>query len=184
LDTVFLFHGTGGNSRENWFPWLSTELRQRNFLPVVPDFPHPDQPVLAEWLDSFSRYADSVDERTIFVGHSLGGTFALRLLEQQQFPIRACLLVASVWDIMGNAFDAIVQTFTRDPYHWETLRKRAGHFSVLHSENDPYIRLSQAEELARHLGVDVTLIRGGGHLNAQAGFTQFPLLLEQITALR
>ncbi|MFH1444755.1 MAG: alpha/beta fold hydrolase [Candidatus Peregrinibacteria bacterium] len=182
MTTIFIFHGVGGNSEENWLPWLKKQLETEQCRVVVPDFPHPDHPTLVEWSEHFRQYEELVDEQTIFVGHSLGGAFALRLLERMPKPIRACFLVASVWGVMGNQFDPQMETFTVSPYDWKTIRKNSNNFSVIHADNDPFIKLSQAEELAQNLGTEVALIHDGGHLNASAGYTEFPLLLEQITA--
>ncbi len=183
MPTVFIFHGVDGDSRENWFPWLAAELTKKGFTAIVPDFPHANHPVLPEWLEHFRKFEDQVDDQTVFVGHSLGAAFALRLLERMQKPLCACFLVAPVSGVMGNQFDPVMKTFTGHPFDWKTIRRNAKHFSVIHSDNDPYIKLSQAEELAKHLGTTVTLVRGGGHFNASAGYAEFPLLLEQITAL-
>jgi len=182
MPTVFVFHGVGGHSKENWFPWLKDALGQEGYDVVVPDFPNPNHPVLSEWSDCFRQYDTLIDEHTVFVGHSLGGAFALRLLERMPRPIHACFLVASVCGVMGNQFDPEMKTFTEHPFDWETIRKKVKHISVVHSDNDPYIKLSQAEALAKNLGTTVTLVRGGGHLSASAGYTEFPLLLEQIPA--
>lgn len=182
MPTIFLFHGVGGHSQENWLPWLKAELERKSYDVIVPDFPHPDHPVLSEWSDCFRQYDTLIDEHTIFVGHSLGGAFVLRLLEQMRTSIHACILVASVWGIMGNQFDRVMSTFTEQPYDWNAIRQNANHFSVIHSDNDPFIKLSQAEQLAKHLGISMTLVRGGGHFNASAGYSKFPFLLEQITA--
>ncbi len=182
MTTIFIFHGVGGNSKENWFPWLKKQLETEQCRVVVLDLPHSDHPDLTEWSDYFRQYEELVDEQTIFVGHSLGGAFALRLLERMPKPIRACFLVAPVWGVMGNQFDPQMETFTVPPYDWKTIRKNSKQFSVLHADNDPFIKLSQAEELAKHIDTEVTLVRGGGHLNANAGYTEFPFLLEKITA--
>ena len=37
--------------------------------------------------------------------------------------------------------------------------------------------------MAKNLGVNIELIKGGGHLNASAGFTEFPVLRDSILAL-
>ncbi|MDO8468381.1 MAG: alpha/beta fold hydrolase [Candidatus Peribacter sp.] len=182
MPTVFLFHGVGGHSQENWLPWLQGELERQSYAVIVPDFPNADHPVLAEWSADFRKYDTLIDEHTMFVGHSLGGAFALRLLERMSKSIRACFLVASVWGVMENQFDPVMSTFTEPPYDWKRIRRNAKHYSVIHSDNDPYIKLSQAEELAKNLGTNVTLVRGGGHFNVSAGYREFPFLLERITA--
>jgi len=183
ISTVFIFHGVGGHAKENWFPWLKDQLEAAHVRVIVPDFPNTDHPMLSEWSDSFHQYETLLDEKTIFVGHSLGAAFALRLLERMQKPLRACFLVAPVWAVMGNQFDPVLKTFTEHPYDWKTIRRNAEHFSVIHSDNDPYIKLSQAGELAKNLGIEVSLINGGGHLNTNAGYRAFPFLLEKITAI-
>ncbi len=76
-----------------------------------------------------------------------------------------------------------MQSFIDTPYDWETIRKNAGAISILHTDNDPYIPLSQAEALAKNLQSAVTLIPGGGHLNASAGFVEFPRLLETVETI-
>lgn len=180
MSTVFIFHGVGGHSGENWFPWIKEQLDEEGHHAIAPDFPHTDHPKLEEWLGHFKRYESDLNEETIFIGHSLGGSFALRLLERMEWPIKATFLVASVWGVMGNKFDPAMRSFTEAPYDWETIRNNCPHFEVLHADNDPYIRLSLAGELAKNLGTKVTRIKGGGHFNEAAGFTEFPFLLQRI----
>ncbi|MFA6522898.1 MAG: alpha/beta fold hydrolase [Candidatus Peribacteraceae bacterium] len=180
MSTVFIFHGVGGHSGENWFPWIKEQLDEEGHHAIAPDFPHTDHPKLEEWLELFKRYESDLNEETIFIGHSLGGAFALRLLERMEHPIKAMFLVASVWGTMGNKYDPVMTTFTEAPYNWIIIRNNCPHVEVLHADNDPYIRLSLAEELAKNLGTKVTLIRDGKHLNEAAGFTEFPQLLTRI----
>ncbi len=52
--------------------------------------------------------------------------------------------------------------------------------NVFHSDNDPYVPLKKAEELAKNLGVKVSLVKNAGHFNEDAGYTKFELLLEKI----
>jgi predicted alpha/beta hydrolase family esterase len=47
-------------------------------------------------------------------------------------------------------------------------------------DNDPYVPLSQPAELAGHLGVELQVILGGGHLNAEFGYDSFPALFDQL----
>lgn len=95
-------------------------------------------------------------------------------------PIRATFLAALVWGVMDNRFDPLMTTFTEPSYDWSRIRQHCGKFSVIHADNDPYIRLGLARELVAHLDSEATLIEGGGHLNAAAGYREFPLLLAEI----
>lgn len=180
MKTVFIFHGVGGHPGENWFPWLKERLEEEGHRVIVPAFPRPDHPELNAWLNHFQQCASFIDADSIFIGHSLGAAFALRCLERRQSPIRATFLVSAVWGVMGNRFDPVMTSFTHEPYDWETIRRNGGDITVIHADDDPYIRLPLAEDLAKNLSVGVTLIKGAGHCNAAAGYTTFPLLLEMV----
>lgn len=178
MATVFIFHGIYGHPGENWFPWMKRELEAKDCTVIIPEFPHPGAPTLEEWLEFFSQFEVSPD--TIFVGHSLGSAFALRALLHFKKPIKACFLAASVWEVMNNQFDPEMSTFTTAPYDWKLLKSLCSSFTVMHGESDPYITPEKSEALARHLGVPVMTIPGGGHFNESAGCTEFPALRDLI----
>src|SRR3989304_7206168 len=92
---VFIFHGTGGYPGENWFPWMKNELEQKGYNVFVPQFPTPEGQSLEAWLDVLSLQKDKIDQNTIFIGHSLGGLFLLRLLERLEKPAKASFFVGA-----------------------------------------------------------------------------------------
>ena len=183
MASIFIFHGVYGHSGENWFPWLKTELEKKGHRVFVPDFPHPDHPTLDQWMQYMTRHDDDVDEQTIFVGHSLGAAFALRLIGHMHQSISTCFLVAPVWMKMGNEFDQLMLTFTSPSYDWKKTKEHCGCFSIFQSTNDPYIALEKTNELAKHLSAPVTVVRDAGHFNSSAGYTKFPQLRDAILAV-
>lgn len=176
MATAFIFHGLGGSPQANWFPWLKAELEAAGLEVIVPAFPNPDAPTLQAWMDHFVQYEHLVNDESIIIGHSLGGAFALRLLERRDTPIRAAFLVASVYGPMGNELDPRVSTFNAPLYAWSKIHRAAKEFHIIHSNDDPRIPLQQAEKAAARTGTHVEMIEGGKHLNAAAGFTEFPYL--------
>ena len=60
------------------------------------------------------------------------------------------------------------------------IRKKAKHFFVFHSDNDPYVPLTTGKELAKNVGASLHIVKGAGHFNKACGYMQFPLLLETI----
>ena len=174
---VFIFHGVGGSAEENWFPWLKTELEARGQHVIAPSFPSANTPDYNAWKEHFSGYRELLTEDSILIGHSLGAAFALRVLEDLPHAVRSCFLVAAVHGTMQNQFDPLMTTFTEGEFDWELLKTKAQEYYILHADNDPFIALPLAEELARNLDTPLTLIPSGGHLNAAAGYNEFPLLL-------
>ncbi len=178
--SALIIHGIEGSPKENWFPWLTKELEERGWNVIVPQFPSPEKPTLDDWLDHFSREKYPLDEDTTLIGHSLGAAFALRLLERTPSSVAATYLVAPVWTVMGNAFDHRMTSFEEPPMNWQNIRKHCPRFTVIGSDDDPYIRLDLTKELAHHLGTEATIVPGAKHFNAGAGYTSFPLLKERL----
>lgn len=100
--------------------------------------------------------------------------------DNQKYHIKAAFLVAGFVGIAGNRFDDSVKTFAQRVFDWQKIKENCQHFEIFHSDNDPYIRLEMAEELAKFLGVEVTLIPGAGHINESAGYTKFEELLTSL----
>ena len=183
MATVFVFCGVGGHPGENWFPWLKTQLESRNIQAIVPAFPNTDHPILDDWIQHMAQFEKLIDQDTIFVGHSLGAAFALRLLMRMEKKIRASFLVAPVWEVMHNEYDPLMTTFNVAPYDWETILDHCGKFFVVQSDTDPYIKMAKSEALAKHVNAEMTVVPNAGHFNTSAGYAEFPLLRDRILAL-
>lgn len=179
---VFIFHGTEGHPGENWFPWLKNELEGKGCEVIVPQFPSP--PVVAakisEWFEVLKSYMDEMDENTVIIGHSLGGVFTLRVLEQLNQPIKAGFLVGTpigAKPILNYERDVAFSGFD---FNWDAIRKNSKHFEVYQSDDDPYVGLANGQELAEHLGVKLNFIPNAGHFNTKAGYTAFPVLRDKV----
>jgi predicted alpha/beta hydrolase family esterase len=124
------------------------------------------------------QYKEFLTPETIVIGHSLGSPFVLDVLEH--YPARLAVLVCAFIGKAGNDFDDSMKTFAQKEFDWHAIKQHCQHFMIFHADNDPYILLEKAQAVAEHLGVDVTLVPGAGHFNTAAGYTAFPLLLEDL----
>jgi len=182
MTRVFLFHGTGGDGNENWFPFLRDELRARGCEVITPRFPPPEGQDLESWRAAFAEFwplFDDPSERVVAVAHSIGPAFVLDLLERVEHPLLACFFVAPFHRPLGNAFDQPNASFLRE-YAWERIMDAADHIRVFASENDPYVPLGHSEEFAELVGASIKVFENAGHFNTAAGFTTFPALLDEI----
>ena len=53
----------------------------------------------------------------------------------------------------------------------------------MYGDDDPYVPQANLRKLATDIGVKPIIVAKGGHLNSEAGYNTFPLLLETITKL-
>lgn len=181
-----IIHGAYGNPEENWFPWLKEELEKLSYEVFTPPLPTPKHQHLEMWLEKVEQYRRSWgDKDTLFIGHSIGAAFVLRMLMSHiGEPIKASFLVAGFISELGDPkFDKLNASFLTNPFDWEEIKRNCQQFFVYHSDNDPYVPLEKGEELASKLVIEVTLIKEAGHFNEDAGYTSFEKILDDIKKL-
>lgn len=180
MANVFIFHGTGGYPEENWFPWLKEELEKLGYKVTIPQFPTPENQTLEAWFEVFDKYREQINSDTILVGHSLGGSFLLRVLESLNEPIKAAFLVAAPIGIPPIVNWSGDEPFTGHPFDWEKIKENSKSFYIYHSDNDPYVGLENGKQLSKNLETELIFIPKAGHFNKKAGYIQFNHLLENI----
>jgi predicted alpha/beta hydrolase family esterase len=179
---AFIFHGTAGHPEENWFPWLRTKLESIGCPTIVPQFPTPENQTLDRWFETLKPFRSEIGSDTILFGHSLGGTFLLRLLEDLKTPVRTSVIVAAPIGIPPIKNWDEDQPFIGKPFRWDQIRATSQRFIVIYSDNDPLVGLENGRLLSQRLGTELTLIPGAGHFNAAAGYLEFPRLLAEISS--
>ena len=72
-----------------------------------------------------------------------------------------------------------VDSFHVNKFDWEKIKAASKYFEIYQSDNDD-IPTTEGEELSKKLDGKLILVPGAGHFNTGAGYTTFPLLLENI----
>ena len=122
-----------------------------------------------------------LDKNSIVIGHSLGPAFLLHILERLNNPIKAAFFVAGFTGLLGNTtFDRLNKTFVTKSFDWNRIRNNCQKFYVINSNNDPYVSIEKGNNLAENLGVKLSILKNAGHINEQAGYITFDLLLEKV----
>ncbi|MDD3181442.1 MAG: alpha/beta fold hydrolase [Alphaproteobacteria bacterium] len=177
-----IIHGTMGSPSGNWFPWLKGELESRGHIVHLPTFPTPEGQNFKTWLAvAQNELADVDPEQTVLIAHSMGPALAFRMAEITDRSYRGLCAVCPFVDYSGMPeFDELMASFVEHDFDWAKIKNNAGVISLFAGDNDPYVSLERAQKVASALNVDLTVIKDGGHLNAEFGYTSFPLLLDQI----
>lgn len=183
MKTTIIFHGTMGSPSGNWFAWLKGQLEAKGHKVYIPALPTPEGQSAQGWMDAVKHQlpAFSSNDEITLVGHSAGATFLLHYLEALNIKVRQSIFVSPVMDkIKIEEYDVLNASFIDHDFDWSLIKSHAGDVVVLHGDNDPYVPIEQAHSLSRALGVKTTIIKNGGHLNAESGYTKFPLLLDDL----
>jgi uncharacterized protein len=180
MKKVLILHGTGNNSQGNWFPWLKMELEKKDYQVWVPDLPRADKPNLSRYNQFiFSNKHWTFNEDTVIIGHSSGAVAILGLLQHlpENTQVGRCILVSAFKDNVIH-WDSLNELFL-DPFNYDLIKQKSKKFIVVHSDNDPYIPLDQAEFIAAKLDAELLIKEGQGHFSGD-DFKQLPFILELI----
>ena len=137
---------------DHFYPWLASELKKRGYEVEIPDLPNPAAPNDEEQADYVEKHC-KLDERTVLVGHSMGGVIALRLLERGH-KVRRAVFVATA--VSGKFLDGkkrpTVTAACKKGFDFEKIKRNAKMFMVVPDTKDPILPVSDAETLAKNLG--------------------------------
>ncbi len=167
---AFIFHGYGAHPDTNWFRWLKNELEKLSVTTYVPKFPTPELQTPKNWLSVLENFPP-IDENTILIGHSLGGSFVLSVLEQHK--AKSAFIIAGPFGMMHNSIDAHVADFTNKNFDWNSIKSNCKSFHLYYSDDDEFVPVTHGEKLAKQLGVPFQKVQGSGHFL----FPSFPRLL-------
>ncbi len=180
---ALLLHGTDGHPEENWLPWARQRLESAAVEVDVPALPTPADHSLQHWTDAFLAQT-RVRDYAICVAHSLGVSFALRLVESELAHFDVLVSVAGCVGRTNIArFDALNRSFLSAPFEWRRLRGRIGEIVIVYSDDDPYIDVAQSEQLARDLAATTIVLHSAGHINATAGYLALDAIDPFLTGL-
>lgn len=112
----------------------------------------------------------------------MGPAFILCLLERIETEVAASFFVSPFTGLINlPEFDSINFSLTDRKFDWKKIINHCKEFYIYHSDNDPYVPQSKSAFVAKKVEAKkYEIIKGGGHLNKSAGFSEFPLLLGDI----
>jgi len=178
---VLILHGILGSAGENWGQWLCDELITRSYNVTMPSLPNSDHPDRQEWYTVIANLMAELGSDTIIVAHSLGVTSSLDFLETAAQPIKGLVSVSGFSDDYGYKLNSY---FLKEKnVDFEKVNKNLGKAFAFFGDNDPYVTQEALHNLADALKVKPVIIPNGGHLNAAAGFNQFPQLLDAVLSV-
>jgi len=159
--------------------WLKSELERRGFVVWLPELPGAAKPSLQRWSKYVHEQSPfTINEDTLIIGHSSGAILALVLSQQNATSIGGVVGVSVFHDNSLN-WDPNSELFDVD-FDWRAIQTHAKKLVLVHSDNDPYVPLDQAEYVAKQCGVQLRVIAGQGHFNLETSpsYRSFPALLE------
>lgn len=181
MKNVIILHGTLGSPDGNWFRWLKRELEAKGLQAWLPMLPHAEQPSLKEWAEYVHGNCPfEINEETFIVGHSSGAILTLILAQQNDKPLGAIVSV-SVFHDNSLKWEPNDRLFDVD-FDWNKIQTNTKRLLFVHSDNDPYVPLDQAQHVADNCKAQLIMLPSQGHFNLEQSpdYKEFPELLKII----
>ncbi len=178
---VYLIHGWGGNGEGGWFDWLKQELPKKGFEVESFNMPNTDYPKIEGWVKYLQENISEVDEKTYFIGHSVGCQTIIRYLENlhKHTKIAGCVFVAGWFNLIDLAPEEleIAHPWINSKIHFDRVLDHCNNFLALFSTNDPYVHLDEAEKFKKEFGAKIIIKHNKEHFNEEL---EIPEILEFI----
>ena len=144
----------------------------------LPKMPNSQNAIYKEWCVWFEKFLPLLDDRVIFVGHSLGAVFLAKYLSENTVTkkVKATLLVAPPF---GTDEGRVLPQFSIVT-SLEKLGAQGGKVIIFHSKDDPVVDFSELKEYQdRLLSLESKVFEDRGHFNME----KFPEIIEDIKKL-
>ena len=183
-NNYLLIHGSFGSPFVNWLPWLRKEIESKELDVYTPDFP---TGVGFQNYDNWSKllkvYLESgiLNENTIIFAHSIAPIFICKFLVENQVKVKRLIFVQGFNNgIVNEEYDKVNKSFFVET-GLNNIKKYCNEIICFYSDNETYVK--NTEEIYKFADIVATkkiLIRNGGHLNSESGYTEFNELLKYI----
>jgi predicted alpha/beta hydrolase family esterase len=170
--------GWQGSGDGHWQTWLEEQLHAAGRQTLRPAFSSLDEPDLADWLAALRAAisglpADGYD----VVAHSLGAVGWLHHVTEPGDSPRPAR-VALVSPPSPRTTIAEIAGFFPPPLDVDAVRHAADGTVLVAGDDDPYLPEGIAAAYALPLKIATTVIPGGGHINVDAGYGEWPAMLD------
>ena len=179
----FVIHGSFGSPFVNWLPWLRKELRKRGKEVYTPDFPiGVGFQNYDNWNKLLKVYLDAglIAEGTTIFAHSIAPVFISKFLIEHQVHVKRLVFVCGFNNYIStdNDYDSVNRGMYLD--NLAELKQYCDEVICIYSDNDPHVSFDLEKAFADTIATKQEVIKGGGHLNSESGYREFPKLLDYI----
>ncbi len=172
---LLILHGWGGSDWPHWQAWLASEVAKDYGTVSFPLIQHPHYPQLNRWRKEALRVIEDFRPDTV-VCHSLANTLWFHLAHRQELPYTLKRLFLVAMPSLNTKLETI-SSFYPCPLPKSLY---ANTIRLIVSDNDPYMSIKEAKQIAEHYQIPLKVLHNAGHINAESGYGEWTWILEQI----
>jgi len=167
---VLILHGWGGSDAPHWQAELASEIAKNYGTVSFPLLDNCHFPSRNRWVKQVRQILRDFKPDTV-VCHSLANTLWFWLCQEEDMQRLERLFMVSPPSLTTE--EKTIKTFF--PCEMPTnIYAKEVHMIV--SDDDPWVALDEAKEIASHYDADFSIIHNAGHINADSGYGKWELI--------
>jgi uncharacterized protein len=174
MDRVLILHGWGGSDFPHWQSHLAAEIAKDYGTVSFPLLKEKDAPKKEIWFLQVKEILEEFRPHTV-VCHSLANTLWFHLCNDGRIrKVKNLFLVAppSLTCKIPN-----ISTFFPVEIPKDIHAKNA---ALITSTNDPYMDAAEAENLAKELDIEHTVLQDAGHISTDSGYGVWEEIVKRV----
>ena len=165
---TLILHGWGGSDAPHWQAELASEIAKDYGTVSFPLLDNCHFPSKNRWIKQLQALLEDFKPDTV-VCHSLANTLWFWLCQEEGMQEVQRLFMVSPPSL--NTEEKTIKTFFPCEMPTNIYAKKV-HMFV--SDDDPWVKLDEAEGIAAHYNIELTVIHKAGHINDDSGYGKWP----------
>ena len=173
MNKTLILHGWGGSDHPHWQSELASEIAKNYGTVSFPLLDNCHFPSKNRWIKQVKKLLKEFKPDTV-VCHSLANTLWFWLCQEEMLEVERLFMVSPP---SLKTEEATIKTFFPCEIPSNCYAK---HIELIVSDNDPWIKLDEAETMAKSIGTNYTVVENAGHINADSGYGKWELIEEMV----
>jgi len=170
---TLILHGWGGSDAPHWQAELAATLAKDYGTVSFPLLDNCHFPSKNRWIKQTKEILKDFKPETV-VCHSLANTLWFWLIQEEIDEIKNLYMISPP---SLNSEIETLKTFFPAPMPKEL---KAKNIQMVVSDDDPYITIQEAQELAKHYNIPLKILANAGHINADSGYGKWEWIEKQL----
>ena len=168
-DKVLILHGWGGSDAPHWQAELACEIAKDYGTVSFPLLDNCHFPSKNRWIKQVKQILEDFKPDTV-VCHSLANTLWFWLCQEEIQTVQRLFMVSPP---SLTTEEKTIKTFFPCEAPSELYAKE---IHMIVSDNDPWVKMEEAQNIASHYNATFTSIQNAGHINADSGYGKWDLI--------
>jgi len=167
---VLILHGWGGSDTPHWQAKLASEIAKNYGTVSFPLLNNCHFPSKNRWAKQVKQLLQEFKPDTV-VCHSLANNLWFWLCEENDMLEIDKLFMVSTPSL--HTKEKTIKTFFPCPLPKNIYAKE---IQMIVSDDDPWVELGEAKQIASHFNATFTTLENAGHINADSGYGKWEFI--------